>query len=274
VARTSLPKYNEQRGWVGGDTRTLYTFTGKVTGGVGVYPGGGPRGKVFSGGGWGPEATVRQATRAEAEEHWQKPLHVGWKVVEPSSHATKKKYSAATSDKVERTMHEFKRGTLRSGSGGKVKSRKQAIAIGLSQARRAGYKVPQRGHATMSLDARVRAYLSNMRPGNEIDARGMARALGGVDPLDADYALERAAKAGFAITSDGRWFGPTGVKSVGHARKKKSPAELERDIKLKELEHEREQLFRALGYAGNTPAQVARYHEILAENASKMKALK
>ncbi len=42
-------------------------------------------------------------------------------------------------------MHEFKRGTLKSGrSGNKVKSRKQAIAIGLSQARRAGRKVPQK----------------------------------------------------------------------------------------------------------------------------------
>jgi hypothetical protein len=48
-----------------------------------------------------------------------------------------------------------------------------------------------------------------MRSGAEIDARGIARALGGgIDPLEADYALERAEKAGFAVTSDGRWFGP------------------------------------------------------------------
>jgi hypothetical protein len=46
-------------------------------------------------------------------------------------------------EKVEKAMHERKRGTLRSGrSGKKVTSRKQAIAIGLSQARRAGGKVP------------------------------------------------------------------------------------------------------------------------------------
>lgn len=45
--------------------------------------------------------------------------------------------------KVEKAMHERKRGTLRSGSGRKVTSRKQAIAIGLSEARRSGAKVPR-----------------------------------------------------------------------------------------------------------------------------------
>jgi hypothetical protein len=52
------------------------------------------------------------------------------------------KYGKKASDKVEENMHELKRGTLKSGSGQKVKSRKQAIAIGLSEARRAGGKVP------------------------------------------------------------------------------------------------------------------------------------
>ena len=46
--------------------------------------------------------------------------------------------------KVEKVMHEHKHGTLKSGSGKKVKSRKQAIAIGLSEARRSGAKVPSR----------------------------------------------------------------------------------------------------------------------------------
>jgi len=46
--------------------------------------------------------------------------------------------------KVKKTMHERKAGTLRSGSGKKVKSRKQAIAIGLNEARRAGAKVPKK----------------------------------------------------------------------------------------------------------------------------------
>ena len=55
------------------------------------------------------------------------------------------KYGKKASDKVERAMHERKRGTLKSGrSGKKVTSRKQAIAIGLSEARKAGGKVPSR----------------------------------------------------------------------------------------------------------------------------------
>jgi hypothetical protein len=55
------------------------------------------------------------------------------------------KYGKTASRKVKRAMHERKEGTLRSGrSGKKVTSRKQAIAIGLSEARRAGGKVPSR----------------------------------------------------------------------------------------------------------------------------------
>jgi len=55
------------------------------------------------------------------------------------------KYGEKASEKVERAMHERRHGTLRSGrSGQKVTSRKQAIAIGLSEARRAGAKVPRK----------------------------------------------------------------------------------------------------------------------------------
>jgi hypothetical protein len=55
------------------------------------------------------------------------------------------RYGRKSRQKVKRAMHERKRGKLRSGrSGRKVKSRKQAIAIGLSEARRAGAKVPRR----------------------------------------------------------------------------------------------------------------------------------
>ena len=54
------------------------------------------------------------------------------------------KYGKKASQKVERAMRERKRGTLKSGSGRKVKSRKQAIAIGLSEARKTGAKVPKR----------------------------------------------------------------------------------------------------------------------------------
>jgi len=53
------------------------------------------------------------------------------------------RYGKKAQEKVQRAMHERKRGTLKSGRSGKtVKSRKQAIAIGLSEARRAGGKVP------------------------------------------------------------------------------------------------------------------------------------
>jgi hypothetical protein len=54
------------------------------------------------------------------------------------------KYGKKASDKVARALHEEKRGTLKSGSGGKVTSRKQAIAIGLSEARAAGARVPKK----------------------------------------------------------------------------------------------------------------------------------
>jgi hypothetical protein len=60
--------------------------------------------------------------------------------------ATKKKTSGDR--KVERAMHEMKRGRLKSGrSGKKVTSRKQAIAIGLSEARRSGAKIPKKKSA-------------------------------------------------------------------------------------------------------------------------------
>jgi hypothetical protein len=60
-------------------------------------------------------------------------------------------YSKSSSRKVERAMGEMKHGTLRSGrSGKKVTDRKQAIAIGLSEARRAGAKVPRRSTANGS----------------------------------------------------------------------------------------------------------------------------
>lgn len=53
------------------------------------------------------------------------------------------RYGKNVKSDVKREMHEYKRGKLKSGSGRKVKNRKQAIAIGLSEARRKGKKVPQ-----------------------------------------------------------------------------------------------------------------------------------
>jgi hypothetical protein len=54
------------------------------------------------------------------------------------------KYSVKAGKKVEETMHEMKEGKLKSGSGKKVTSRKQAVAIGLSEARKEGAKVPKK----------------------------------------------------------------------------------------------------------------------------------
>jgi Family of unknown function (DUF6496) len=50
--------------------------------------------------------------------------------------------------KVEKVMHEYKEGSLKSGSGGKVKSRKQAVAIALNEARSSGAKIPRKKKAS------------------------------------------------------------------------------------------------------------------------------
>jgi hypothetical protein len=65
-----------------------------------------------------------------------------------------RKYGKAASKRVESAMHRKKKGTLRSGSGKKVTSRKQAIAIGLSEAREKGAKVPRKKSAGRKSSAR------------------------------------------------------------------------------------------------------------------------
>ena len=57
------------------------------------------------------------------------------------------KYSKKTQEKIKKVMHEYKHGELISGKGGVVKSREQAIAIGLSEAREAGEKIPKKKNA-------------------------------------------------------------------------------------------------------------------------------
>jgi hypothetical protein len=77
-----------------------------------------------------------------ATEKGESLRYIEWRFVMP------RQYSKASQDKVEKVMRERKAGTLRSGSSGKkVTSRKQAIAIGLSEARRAGKKVPKKKSA-------------------------------------------------------------------------------------------------------------------------------
>lgn len=70
-----------------------------------------------------------------------------------SRKSTRRKYSKGAGKSVESAMRRRKKGTLRSGKGGrggKVKSRKQAIAIGLSEARKKGAKVPPKGKRSRS----------------------------------------------------------------------------------------------------------------------------
>ncbi|MDQ0780332.1 DUF6496 domain-containing protein [Chryseobacterium sp. W4I1] len=57
---------------------------------------------------------------------------------------SKTKYSEKAQDKVGEVMHEFKEGKLKSSSGKKVTSKKQAVAIGISEAREKGLKVPKK----------------------------------------------------------------------------------------------------------------------------------
>jgi len=83
------------------------------------------------------------------------------------------KYGQKAHSKVERAMHERKRGTLKSGSSGKrVTSRKQAIAIGLSEARREGGKVPRRSSSRKSTRGSTR---KSTRAGSSRSHRSSSR---------------------------------------------------------------------------------------------------
>ena len=85
------------------------------------------------------------------------------------------KYGRKASEKVERAMSERKRGTLESGSGRKVKSRKQAIAIGLSEARRAGGKVPGRKTARKSTSRKTSSRKTSSGSSRKTSSRKGAR---------------------------------------------------------------------------------------------------
>jgi len=70
--------------------------------------------------------------------------------------SSRRRYSKGASKSVKSAMHRRKRGTLKSGSGRTVKSRKQAIAIGLSEAREKGAKVPRKRTGTKKKAAKKR----------------------------------------------------------------------------------------------------------------------
>jgi len=74
VTNPALPRYSEKRGWHGGAKKVLFTLTDpNVPSWMAVRPAQNMRSM-------GPGVHIRVATRAEAEKHWQHPLHPGWKV--------------------------------------------------------------------------------------------------------------------------------------------------------------------------------------------------
>ena len=73
------------------------------------------------------------------------------------------RYGKKAQSKVKRAMHKRKAGTLKSGSGKTVKSRKQAIAIGLSEARKEGGKVPRKKPAKRKASSKKRKASSKKR---------------------------------------------------------------------------------------------------------------
>ena len=83
-----------------------------------------------------------------------------------SSRTRSRRYGAKAGEKVEKSMREMKRGTLRSGSGKKVTDSKQAIAIGLSEARRAGGKVPKRSKSSSGSKSTARKRSGSSRSGS------------------------------------------------------------------------------------------------------------
>jgi hypothetical protein len=86
-------------------------------------------------------------SRLAADENAHRISHVPAKEDHMAKKARKRKYSKGASEEVENEMHRYKRGKAKSGpggKGGKVKSRKQAIAIGLSKARKKGKKAPKK----------------------------------------------------------------------------------------------------------------------------------
>lgn len=80
----------------------------------------------------------------------EKRTNAGMLIAANFKKMTMAKYGEKAQDKVEKTMHERKKGELKTGSGKKVTSRKQAIAIGLSEARKAGAKVPPKKSSSSS----------------------------------------------------------------------------------------------------------------------------
>jgi hypothetical protein len=90
-------------------------------------------------------AKRKSATKKSATKRKSATKKSATKRKSATKKSSSRKYGATAQKKVGRSMHEMKRGKLKSGrSGKKVKSKKQAIAIGLSEARKRGAKVPKK----------------------------------------------------------------------------------------------------------------------------------
>jgi hypothetical protein len=111
------------------------------------------------------------------------------------------KYSKRAGEKVEKAMHEKKRGQLKSGrSGKKVTSRKQAIAIGLSEARKEGAKVPKKGGAKK---AAAKKSAAKKRPKKGVKKAGTKKA-GAKKTASKRGGAKKGAKKGSSKTSRSR----------------------------------------------------------------------
>ena len=139
-----------------------------------------------------------------------------------TKNTTMAKYSKVASDKVERAMHEMKKGKLKSGrSDKKVTSRKQAIAIGLSEAREKGAKVPRKT-ASKSAGGRSKAASKGAKkPATKASGRSSGGTRKSSDSTKKSTPRKTAMKPSGGKKSATKSSGRSGSKSA--AARKKSP---------------------------------------------------
>ncbi len=107
-------------------------------------------------------------------------------------------YGKKSRKKVKKAVHEYKHGKLKSGkSGRKVKSRKQAIAIGLSEARKAGGKVPKRKSSRKKSASRKKSSSKSHRKSSSRKKSSRKRKSRKQDPQDARRRRGDSSTAGF-----------------------------------------------------------------------------
>src|SRR3954453_8245145 len=129
------------------------------------------------------------------------------------------KYGKKAQDKVEKAMHERKHGTLRSGSSGKkVKSRKQTIAIGLSEARREGGKVPAKKSSKKATSKKSSSKKSSSKKSTKKSTKKSAKKSSKKSSKKLSRGNSSAARS---LRSAPRWRGRSSASS---RREKSSPS--------------------------------------------------